>query len=116
MRDARLVVRALRAVGAVFGAAAGLDREQLAELDFVGVVKFAMDLLCGENQVEKGPPIDIAHSGTGPIVAQIRARDRLGGNVGQCKDSWLPIRNVVGLWTGRRHWRGLRNCTRSSGA
>ena len=63
--DAGLVVGALRAIGAIFGAAAGLDGEQLAELDFGGVVKLAMDLLRGENQIEQRPLIDIARQRRG---------------------------------------------------
>src|SRR4029077_5646844 len=48
-----LVVRALRAVGAVLGAAAGLDREQRAELDLVGGVVLAMDGLRAEEELRK---------------------------------------------------------------
>ena len=52
-RDAGFVMRALRAIGAIFGAGAGLDREQAAKLDFFRLVKFAMDELRLENQLRQ---------------------------------------------------------------
>src|SRR5437588_355408 len=49
--DAGVVARALRAVGAVLGAAAGLHAEQRAELDLVGAVVLAVDRLRAVEQL-----------------------------------------------------------------
>jgi hypothetical protein len=50
-RDARLVVRALRTVGAILGTAARLYREEPAKLDFVGLVEGAVRELHLEYQM-----------------------------------------------------------------
>jgi hypothetical protein len=49
--DTGVIVGALRAIGAIFGAAAGLDGEQLASLDAVRGVKVAMNGLSTEEEV-----------------------------------------------------------------
>ena len=49
--DAGLVVRALRTIRAVLGTAAGLDAEQRAALDRLGIVILAVDGLGAEQQL-----------------------------------------------------------------
>ena len=67
--DTGRVVRALRAIGAILGAAARLDRKQLAALHFARRMVLAMDLLSGENQVKERPMIDFPDFFAGPIGA-----------------------------------------------
>ena len=52
--DARLVVRALRAVRAVLGACSGLDRQQHGRLDHVGVEPLAVDAVGVGEQIVEG--------------------------------------------------------------
>ena len=49
--DARLVSRRLRTITAVFGTAAGLDRQQRRQLDGIGVEIFTVHLLRAEQQI-----------------------------------------------------------------
>ena len=51
--DAGLVMRALRAIGAILGTAAGLDRQQGRELDLARVEMPAMRELRAENQLRQ---------------------------------------------------------------
>jgi hypothetical protein len=75
--DPSFVMSALRAIAAVFGATAGLYREQTTELDAGGIVKFSVDLLRRKNEIEKGALIDLAHGFASPVVAQRGARGKL---------------------------------------
>ena len=68
-RNAGLVVRALRTVGAILGTAARLYREQPAELNFVGLVESAMRKLRLENQLGERKIIDSADFVARPVVA-----------------------------------------------
>src|SRR5580704_4793758 len=68
--DSRFVMGALRAIAAVFGATAGLYREQTTELDAGGIVEFSVNLLRRKNENEKGALIDLAHGVPSPVVAQ----------------------------------------------
>ena len=56
----------LRAVAAVFGAAAGLDRQQRGMLDLVGIPMLAMHLLGLPHQVIEGQVEQLDHFGAGP--------------------------------------------------
>ncbi len=51
VRHARVIARRLRAIAAVLGAAAGLDRQQRRELHRVGCMMRAMDLLRAQQQI-----------------------------------------------------------------
>ncbi len=77
LRYARLIMRALRAIGAILGAAARFDGEQLAELHLAGIVKFAMHLLRGKNQIEQRPLIDLLDLAPRPIMPQAGVRRAL---------------------------------------
>ena len=68
-REARLEMRALRAIGAILRAAAGLDREQRRDLDRVGVEMRAVDRLGLEDQVIERQPEQGKHFVVGPVVA-----------------------------------------------
>ena len=66
--DARVEMRALRTVGAVLGAAAGLDRKQRRDLNFVRVEVSPMDALRAEYQLRKRQIEQRAHFLATPIV------------------------------------------------
>ena len=66
--DAGIVVGALGAIGTVFGAAAGFDAEECAELHFRGVVVLAVDGLGLEEEFGEGLVVDRAKLGDGPVV------------------------------------------------
>ena len=65
------VTHGLRAVGAVFGASAGLDRQQRAHLHGIRLVVGAVDFLCAKHQVAKGKREQGFYFGDGPIVAYV---------------------------------------------
>jgi hypothetical protein len=71
-RHAGVVVDALRAVGAVFRTATGLDGEERAHLHAVRGVEAAMHLLRAEQQVHEGQVEQRLHFGKTPVVAQQR--------------------------------------------
>ena len=52
-RDAGVVARALRAIGAVFRAAAGLDRQQCRDLHLAGIEMDAVDALGVKDQIRE---------------------------------------------------------------
>ena len=58
---AGLVMRALRAIAAVFRAAAGLDRQQRAQLHRVGLVVLAVHLLRALDQIGQRQVVDVPH-------------------------------------------------------
>jgi hypothetical protein len=64
--DAGVVAYRLRAVAAVFLAAAGLDRQQRRQLHLVGVEVLAVDLLGAEDQVVEGQLEQRSHIVQGP--------------------------------------------------
>ena len=66
-------MRALRAIGAILRAAAGLDRQQGRDLDLVGVEMRAMHRLGLENQVVERQPVEREHFVLRPVVAAGRA-------------------------------------------
>ena len=68
--DAGVVFRALRAIGAVLRAAAGLDRQQRRDLHFGGIEIGAVDGLRAEDQVGKGQREQLADFGARPVMAQ----------------------------------------------
>ena len=77
-RDFRRVVRALRAVGAILRASAGLHREQPAELHARGIVKFAVQLAARRTEDR--------------AAAAGRSREFLRESSHGAKPSWLPKR------------------------
>ena len=70
--DAGVVVRRLRAVGAVLRAAAGLDAQEHAALHFVGDVIRAVHRLRAEHQVEQRRRVDRFDLGDRPVVPDRR--------------------------------------------
>ena len=52
------------------GLRVGLDGREIADLDFAGVVKLAMQPPCSEYQVHHGQIVQIADVINGPIVAK----------------------------------------------
>ena len=82
---ARVIARGLRAIAAVLGTAAGLDRQQRGQLDRVGRVVFAMHLLRAEQQVvewqrEQGVDrIDVEPLPHGAGARRCRGCDGCGG-------------------------------------
>src|SRR5258708_39090676 len=62
-------MRALRAVGAVLGAAAGLDRQQGAQLHARGVVMSPVRHLGAEDQLRQRQIVDGADLLVAPVVA-----------------------------------------------
>jgi hypothetical protein len=80
--DARFVVRRLRAVRAVFLAAARLDREQRGELHGIRVEVLAMHLLRAEQQVVERQIVERDHVGDFPARAGGVRRGGLHG--GRC--------------------------------
>ena len=75
--DAGLVVRRLRAVGAVFRTAAGLDAEQHAALHFVPARDARDGQLRAEHQVEQRRGVNRFDFPDGPVVAAVRHRSLL---------------------------------------
>ena len=73
-RDVGLVVRRLRAVGAVLRTAAGLDAEQHAALHLVGAMVSAMHGLRAEDEIRQRRRIDRFDLGDGPVVADVGRR------------------------------------------
>src|SRR5277367_2470149 len=73
-RDACLVMRALRTVGAILGAAASLDRKQAAKLYFLGAMEHAVRDLCLKDQLGEGKPVDLPYFVSLPIVAHYHRR------------------------------------------
>jgi hypothetical protein len=66
-------VSALRAVGAILGASACFDLEQLAELDLGRIVELAMNLLRGENKIEKWALVELLNLLPRPVMSQAGA-------------------------------------------
>ena len=66
-------MRALRTIGTIFRAPAGLDRQQGRDLDLVGVEMRAVDRLGLENQVVERQPVEREHFVLRPVVAACRA-------------------------------------------
>ena len=78
--EAGVVVRRLRAVGAVLGAAAGLHRQQRAELHLVGRVVLAVDELRAQDQLRQRQVVDRANLGERVVVAGSRRRSFIIGS------------------------------------
>src|SRR5205807_4826156 len=76
--DAALVVHRLRAVAAVLGTSAGLDRQQLAHLDLVGAVVLAVDGRGAVHELEQRLREQRAHVRERPVRANRRERARHG--------------------------------------
>src|SRR5438094_8209840 len=66
-----VVSRALRAVRAIFGTAAGLDAEQRAALNGLGIVMTAMNGLCPKEQLGQRQMIEIFYASGRPIVPDV---------------------------------------------
>src|SRR5690606_26342240 len=64
-----VMAHALRAIGAILGTGAGLDAEQRAHLDGVGVPVLAMDRLGPEQQVVEGQREQLFDLFQSPVVA-----------------------------------------------
>ena len=73
--DARLVMRRLRAVGAILRAAAGLDAEQHAALHFIRTMVLAMNELGSKNQIQERSRVDGLNFIEGPIVPHLSRGD-----------------------------------------
>ena len=71
-RNFRRVMRALRAIGAIFRAPAGFHGKQAAKLDARGIVEFAVRLLGRKEKIRQRLPVDAANFFARPIVAQSR--------------------------------------------
>ncbi len=98
--QAGVVARRLRAIAAVLGTAAGLDRQQARQLDAVGVEVGAVRLLGAGHQVHERQGVKLHHGGAAPGGRGLRL-GRLGnGNVGG-----LHQRTPEGL-RGSRRTRG----------
>jgi len=65
------VMRALRAVGAIFRTSARLNREQPAELDAPRVMEFPMELLRLEQEIGKRLPVNPANLFASPGVMHV---------------------------------------------
>ena len=65
----RRVMRALRAIGAILRAPACFHREQAAELDAIGIVEFAVQLLRGEKKIGQRLPVDPANFFASPVMS-----------------------------------------------
>jgi hypothetical protein len=65
------VMRALRAVGAIFRTSARLNREQAAELDAPRVMEFPMQLLRLEQEIGKRLPVNPANLFASPGVTHV---------------------------------------------
>ena len=74
--DAGVIARGLRAVAAVLGAAAGLDRDQRRQLDGVGRVMRAVHLLRAEQEVLNGSAKSAATAATDQREARAARRPR----------------------------------------
>ena len=68
--DAGVEFRRLRAIGAIFRAAAGLDRQQCRDLDLGGVEVFAMNLRRTKNQFRERKREQVSHLFVGPVVSR----------------------------------------------
>lgn len=96
--DVGVVPRGLGAVAAVLGAAAGLDRQEHADLHLARVVVAAVDLGGAEDQVEDRGAVDLGHRRAGPGRCPGGGRVRRGRLVGRGHRAWVP----VGGWGQRR--------------
>src|SRR5579872_2467296 len=67
--DPGAIVRALRAVPAIFRTAASLNGEQTAHLHLIGWMKFAMDLLRQKQKIEQGLIVDPGNFLASPVGA-----------------------------------------------
>src|SRR5437879_5644322 len=65
-------MRALRAIGAIFRASSGFDRQQAAELYAIGIVEFPMTLLRRKKKIGQGLPVNLANLLAGPHVTHGR--------------------------------------------
>src|SRR6266550_840238 len=65
------VMRALRAVGAIFRTSARLNREQAAELDAPRVMEFPMQLLGLEQEIGKWLPVNLTNLCASPGVTYV---------------------------------------------
>jgi hypothetical protein len=63
------MMRRLRAIAAILGAAAGLDRQEARLLDVIHVVIGAMGGIGARDQIEERQIVDGADLGRGPVVA-----------------------------------------------
>ena len=104
----RVVVRALRTIGAVLGAAARLDGEQRAQLHLVGGVMLAMDALRAKEQLRQRQIVDGANlgqrrhgidssiAGIGSIYDAAHAYRRRR-NIAYVQDAFGPLGDVITL-------------------
>ena len=72
------MVRALRAVGAVLGAASGLDAEQGAQLNFLFGVHLDVHAPCPVDQLKKRQIVEGPDLFQAIVVADMRTRLRAG--------------------------------------
>ena len=79
--DASVVARRLRAIGAVFRTAAGLDRQQGADLHAVGGMVAAMHRMGAVEQIVERLGVEREGFGAGPVVPRFMRRARVAGVV-----------------------------------
>ena len=82
-RNFRRVMRALRAIRAIFRAPAGFHGKQAAELHARGIVEFAVRLLGREKKIGQRLPVDAANFFPRPVMTQ----SRLG-----CRNACIVLR------------------------
>ena len=68
--DVGFIVSALRTIGAIFGAAAGFNGDELTGLYAIGSVILAVYRLSAKDQIGKWRVVDGIHFGPSPIVFQ----------------------------------------------
>lgn len=88
--DAGLVMRGLRAIGAVFRAVAGLDAQERAALDGTGVVMCPMDGLGAVEQIGEGKVVNLTDLVARPVVT-----DHLAPLSNVAVDEWRRRRDVL---------------------
>jgi hypothetical protein len=72
--EAGAVMHALRAIAAVFGAAAGLDAHQCADLDLGRIEVLPMHRMCAKQKLMKGQLKQFGDFGDAPVVTDSRRR------------------------------------------
>src|SRR5262249_14152174 len=83
--DRRLVMRALGTIGAVFRAAAGLDRDQSGNLHLGGIEVQAVNALRAEDEFGEGKLEQPAHLCTRPVVTDDAVLTRLARSDAQAR-------------------------------
>src|SRR3546814_6659679 len=75
--DPAIRLHRLRAIAAIFGAAAGLDAEQGAKLDFGGRMVGAVDRGCAKQQLGEREVEQLRDFSAGPEIGRASCRERV---------------------------------------